>query len=122
MKPKIYIAGPMRGRPNFNYPTFHFYAARAREAGFEVENPAEIGATFGTPKEINDNRELLAAVVEAELYALDTCHAICLLPGWERSEGARRELARALQLGLRIYVAQTMTLDQLAQEKRRAAK
>ena len=121
MKPKIYIAGPMRGWPNFNYPTFHFYAARAREAGFAVVNPAEIGAQFGTPEEINGNHALLAAVVAAELHALDTCNAICLLPGWEKSEGARRELARALQLGLPITVFCEHCSPTTARKRRRAA-
>ena len=43
-KPKIYIAGPMRGLPDFNYPKFNYYAAIYRSVGWEVENPAEIGA------------------------------------------------------------------------------
>ena len=121
-KPKIYIAGPMRGLPAFNYPAFHFYAQHARKAGFAVENPAEIGALYGTPEQINDDPALLAAVVEAELHALDTCNAICLLPGWEKSEGARRELARALQLGLAICVVAITTPDQIVEIMRRAAK
>lgn len=120
-KPKVYIAGPMRGLPDFNYPTFNFYAERAREAGFAVVNPAEIGAQFGTPEEINGNRALLAAVVAAELHALDTCNAICLLPGWEKSDGAKRELARALQLGLSICVVAITTPDQIVEIMRRAA-
>lgn len=121
-KPKIYIAGPMRGLPAFNYPAFHFYAQRARKAGFAVENPAEIGALYGTPEQINDDPALLAAVVKAELAALDTCNAICLLPGWEKSEGARRELARALQLGLPITVFCEHCSPTPALKRRRAAK
>ena len=117
---KVYIAGPMRGLPDFNYPTFNFYAERAREAGFAVVNPAEIAAQFGTPEEINGNRALLAAVVAAELHALDTCNAICLLPGWEKSVGAKRELARALQLGLSICVVAITTPDQIVEIMRRA--
>ena len=35
---RIYIAGPMTGLPDFNYPAFNAAAARMRALGFEVEN------------------------------------------------------------------------------------
>lgn len=104
-KPKIYIAGPMRGKHDFNYPAFRFWAKLHRDVGWEVENPAEIGAAFGTPEQINADTALLAAVVAAELHALETCDAIFLMGGWERSLGARKELAAALACGLKINLA-----------------
>ena len=104
-KPKIYIAGPMRGLPAFNYPAFRDWAKLHRDVGWEVENPAEIGAAFGTPEQINADTALLAAVVAAELHALETCDAIFLMGGWERSLGARQELAAALAYGLKINLA-----------------
>ena len=42
-KQTIYIAGPMTGLPDLNFPTFHTEAARLRSLGHEVINPAEIG-------------------------------------------------------------------------------
>ena len=105
MKPKVYIAGPMRGLPDFNYPRFNACAATLREIGWHVVNPAEIGAYYGTPEQINADPALLAAVVSAELHALETCDAIFLLPGWEKSTGARQELAAALRYGLQILQA-----------------
>ena len=39
---KIYIAGPMTGLPELNFPAFHAEAARLRAFGYEVINPAEI--------------------------------------------------------------------------------
>lgn len=39
---RIYIAGPMRGYPNFNFPAFDEAAARGRALGHEIISPAEI--------------------------------------------------------------------------------
>lgn len=39
---KLYIAGPMTGLPDLNFPAFHAEAARLRALGYEVSNPAEI--------------------------------------------------------------------------------
>lgn len=38
---KIYLAGPMRGIPEFNFPAFHAMACRLRAEGNVVFNPAE---------------------------------------------------------------------------------
>lgn len=38
---RVYIAGPMTGLPDFNFPAFHAAAAAWRAAGWEVFNPAE---------------------------------------------------------------------------------
>lgn len=104
-KPKIYIAGPMRGLPAFNYPAFNDWAKLHRDVGWDVVNPAEIGAQFGTPEQINADTALLAAVVSAEMHALETCDAVFLMSGWQNSLGARQELATALVYGLKINLA-----------------
>lgn len=104
-KPKIYIAGPMRGRHRFNYPTFNDYAAIFRRNGWHVENPAEIGEAYGTPEQINADPAILAAVMAAEIHALETCDVILLLDDWETSVGAKKELAAALAAGLEVRLA-----------------
>lgn len=40
---RIYIAGPMTGLPDFNFPAFNDMAAILRGLGYHVENPAEHG-------------------------------------------------------------------------------
>lgn len=112
---KIYVAGPMRGIPEFNFPAFHAAAAHLRRDGHEVFNPAERDiAHHGTDisKGNATGDEALAAVThgfnlrealkdDLEFICLHA-DAIALLPGWENSKGARAELHTAIALGLQI--------------------
>ena len=93
---KIYVAGPMTGLPEWNYPAFNAAAAELRAEGHEVVNPAEMGERYGTADEINADPQKFADLIIEELDALATCDAIYLLPGWEKSPGTRRELEVAL--------------------------
>lgn len=94
---KIYIAGPMTGLPDFNYPAFHDAAQRWRDAGYAVENPAEHFEGDTTL----DYQTYLTAAIQTLLH----CSAVAVLPGWERSRGALAELHVACTLGLPIYDA-----------------
>lgn len=38
---KVYVAGPMRGIPEFNFPAFNLAAKNLRADGHVVFNPAE---------------------------------------------------------------------------------
>lgn len=97
--PTVYLAGPMTGYPEFNYPAFHEGAARLRALGFRVLNPAE---NFGGDQ-TRDYREYMRADAAMILSA----DGIALLPGWERSKGARFELHLAQLLGLSVFDATT---------------
>lgn len=99
---KVYVSGPMRGYPDFNYPAFDAAAERLRALGCEVVNPVDIGRAFGTAEEINASPELVEKVLRADLAAVADCDTIYLLSGWTTSEGARRELNVALACNLRI--------------------
>ncbi len=100
---RIYIAGPMRGYPEHNFPAFNAAEARFRAAGFEVVSPVTIGQTlFG-----NDPSVPGGEYIRADVRALADCQAIALLPGWERSTGARCEAVVARTIGLRFFDAVT---------------
>lgn len=93
---RIYVAGPMTGIPNLNFPRFHAEAARLRAEGHDVVNPAEINA---------DPLARWEDCMRADIAELVTCEAIFLLPGFERSRGASLERHIAVALGMRVMYA-----------------
>lgn len=96
---RIYIAGPMRGLPDHNFPAFAEAARFFRQSGFLVSSPVEIGQRF-----FGNNPSIPAhEYLRADIEALARCQAICLLPGWENSTGARCEVSIAVTLGLQFY-------------------
>ena len=48
-EPTIYVAGPMRGFENYNYPAFDRCARVLRGQGWIVINPAELDREAGKP-------------------------------------------------------------------------
>lgn len=90
---RIYVAGPMTGIDDFNYPAFNAVADRLRVQGYEVENPAEHGTVKGAQ---------WADYMAYDLTRLGLCGAIYLLPGWSKSKGAIIEKNLAAALGMDI--------------------
>jgi Domain of unknown function (DUF4406) len=111
---KIYLAGPMRGYANFNFPAFDFAAERLRLDGHEVFSPAERDRTVhGHALENNPTGDenlatrtlgfsLREALGADTAWICEHADAIALLPGWEKSSGANAELALSKALGLTI--------------------
>lgn len=98
---RIYISGPMTGLPNFNYDAFNAAADRLRNAGWqEVINPAE---NFGGRKDLPR-----VTYLRADVVMLAKCDAIAMLPGWEKSRGAKLEYMLACELGMKIFDAGTL--------------
>lgn len=112
---KIYVAGPMRGIAEFNFPAFFAAAMRLRDEGHEVFNPAEKdNEKHGTDisKGNLEGSEAVAAsqhgfnlreALGADLaWICAEADAIALLPGWQNSKGATAERATAVALGLQV--------------------
>lgn len=93
---RVYVAGPMSGLPDLNYPAFNETAARLRAKGWHVENPAE------NPEPHVDVGCHWTAYMRMGISQLMTCHAIYLLPGWEQSKGAALEYLIAQRLGIKV--------------------
>jgi hypothetical protein len=97
---RIYVSGPMTGHADFNFPAFHAAAARLREAGWEPINPAEnFGGRTDLPRE---------TYLRADVILLAQCEAIAMLPGWQKSRGAKLEYLLARELNMPVYDVATL--------------
>jgi len=97
---RIYIAGPMTGHADHNYPAFHAAAQRLREAGWDVTNPAEnFDGRTDLPRE---------DYLRADVALLVHCEAIAMLPGWQDSTGAKLEYLLAREFGMVVLDAETL--------------
>lgn len=117
---KLYLAGPMTGIPEFNFPAFNAAAAALRKQGHYVFNPAERDIERHNGIDIskgNTNGDQAEAAAKHGFNLRDALHEDCtficqeadgiaMLPGWERSAGANAEHALAKALSLKfIYLA-----------------
>ena len=119
---KIYLAGPMRGIPHFNFPAFHDAAAKLRANGHMVFSPAErdiqvtgVDISADNPTGDNDQAEathgfnLREALKDDLEFICLHADAIALLPGWESSKGVAAERATAIALGLNVAPVSSFT-------------
>ena len=94
----LYVAGPMTGLPEFNYPAFNEAAEQLMVKGFAVFNPVtaeERNPTPGIPQDWDwYMRHALRMVLDSD--------GIALLPDWEKSKGATLEVVVANALGLTV--------------------
>ena len=98
----VYIAGPMSGLPDNNYPAFDAAAERLKAEGHRVINPAD------TSRMVDQNRAFwyhteatwLDYMVE-NMRRMKHATAIHFLPNWENSYGARIEALVAEKMSLK---------------------
>jgi hypothetical protein len=90
----VYIAGPMTGHPQHNYPAFAYVATVLRAKGVDARSPHEIDS--GSMDRTWDwyMREALQMMLG--------CDEVVLLPGWRESKGATLEVHVAEALGMRV--------------------
>lgn len=111
--PTIYIAGPMRGIEDFNFPAFDRQANLLRKQGWCVINPAEMDREHGSPEsspmeydpatDYND-REFMRDAMRRDLVAIaEDCTAVYCMSGFETSRGAKAEYQLAKAIGIDIY-------------------
>jgi hypothetical protein len=107
-KPKVYCAGPMRGHADWNFPAFFAASEFLEQQGYTAINPAQLDCDAGYPLERlklltpEEFQEFLKGAMKRDLDAIQSCDALVLLPGWEKSKGARAERSVAEWAGLRV--------------------
>lgn len=111
---RVYLAGPMTGMPQFNFPTFDAAEADLLTRDYDVVPPADLhdpevrklalasttGALEDLPRHLTWGQFLAQDV---RMIADDGIEAIVCLDGWPRSNGARLESYVARLCKLPIY-------------------
>lgn len=106
---KLYTCGPMTGCANLNHPAFYAAEEELKSKGYEVINPARMDEELGLdPHKGVMEPDFLKDAVKRDLEAVMTCDGVALLPEWEKSKGARAELAVAQWLGKPAYLYPSM--------------
>jgi len=131
---RCYLAGPMRSKPEFNYPAFYVAAFDLRAAGWSVFNPAEQDVLFDDqPRDFlemdqEDQEAHAGNPANARRYAYrdldailalraEEADALVVLPDWEDSLGARAEVAVAQWVGLQVIpLAQAIVVGRMRRE------
>lgn len=105
-----YVAGPMRGIPQYNFPAFDAARDFLQSRGWTAISPADGDREAGVnvpdnyvwkDEEIRDIARRDVDIIFSLRRVLGD--GIVLLPGWQRSTGARAEVALGLWLKLPFY-------------------
>lgn len=92
---KLYISGPVTGRPNRNTQNFHQVKRALIDAGYQTECPVD-----NIPE--NAPRDISMRLCVATICG---CDGIALLDDWYESKGATMEVAVAGMLGIEVRMA-----------------
>lgn len=104
---KVYIAGPINGKPDGNRAAFKDMAERIRANGWVPVNPWDIpavheGPCIGGEVDHSENDHQYGCYLRSDIVELMQCDAICFLDGWEQSKGASTEAHVARSIGLKV--------------------
>lgn len=108
---RVYLAGPMSGYEDYNFPAFNSASKFLRSKGDFVFSPAENDyLLYGKDFLDHPERASFAKCMEDDLrWICRYAEAIALLPGWERSTGVKVEKALSDALKLPAYVLRPVT-------------
>ena len=110
---KLFVAGPMRGHPEFNTPAFNQATETLVHMGHTVYNPAHYDSLNGhdwtgcdgTQQELDDAQfNMRAAMLDNMSWICEEADAIVLLEGWHNSVGASAEATMGLCMDLPMFV------------------
>lgn len=108
---KVYLAGPMRGIPEFNFPAFRRNAKLLRAADIQVVSPHELDEEAGYFWEgfrgdedlTSYNFDIAERLLEDIRVIAQDVDAVVVMQGWDESSGARAEASFAWGIGKPVY-------------------
>lgn len=80
---RLYIAGPMTGYPEANYPAFNEAEENLKHVGYETVNPVNVHE----PEQCH-----YVDLLREDLIQMFTAHGVAVLDNWWESAGARNEV------------------------------
>ena len=112
---RLYLAGPMTSVPQFNIPLFDSTAAALRLLNLDIVSPAELdnpetrrvalASPDGAPGSGAATGESWGDFLSRDVKLIaDQIDGLVLLPGWQKSRGARLEVFVALLCGKKFFV------------------
>jgi hypothetical protein len=101
---RVYISGPIKGRPDGNREAFRRAEIRLAELGCDSVNPHHINPDH-TGREcvgelLDEERHRYGCYLRADIRELVACDAYVVLDGWNGSKGAQAEVVVAQAIGL----------------------
>lgn len=104
---KIYVSGPIAGRPEANRAEFESAADLVRWAGADPLLPHDIHPDhLGTcPPDpiVGGDGHTWPCHLRYDVAEMVKCDGVVMLPGWERSHGARLEHTVAAATGIPVH-------------------
>lgn len=94
-----YLAGPMSGIPQCNFPAFQSAASTLRDRGYRIVSPAELddpetqaAAMANLTGSMEGSKQTWGDFLARDVKIVaDQVQGIILLPGWRESRGAKLE-------------------------------
>jgi len=102
---RVFISGPISGKPNLNRDAFDHEERLLRECGYETFSPFSI--TLPNEETIEEwggieSERLWQYCMRICVGQIPLCDSMRMLPDWQNSEGAKWEHRIAKMLGLEI--------------------
>jgi hypothetical protein len=99
----------MRSIPQLNHPAFFEAEETLMKAGHKVINPARMDQELGLdPHNSQMDGQFITDCARRDIDAVFECDELVLLPNWEKSKGAKAEIAVAQWLSKTIRLYPTM--------------
>lgn len=95
IKNRVYLSGPITGISTYKDDFDHVEAELEKIGCTNVINPAWLDLVIRN----GDYEEYMSTC----MHLLDMCDTVIMLPGWETSAGANREMGYALALGKHVF-------------------